>query len=136
MNAVSRGERRSRFVLLGLILLGVVVVIGSLGTGSVSLSLKDLWNGFSGEGERLGAALLWDLRLPRAVAALATGGLLALAGTLLQVVLRNPLADPYVLGVSGGAACAVLGGLLLGLRGSWGPGVAFGGALFSIFLVA
>ena len=51
-----------------------------------------------------------DLRLPRALAAFATGGLLALAGTLMQVLMRNPLADPYVLGISGGAAVAALAG--------------------------
>lgn len=52
--------------------------------------------------------ILWQLRLPRALSAFAVGGLLALAGALMQVLLRNPLADPYVLGVSGGAASGAM----------------------------
>lgn len=52
--------------------------------------------------------LLWQLRLPRALSAFAVGGLLALAGALMQLLLRNPLADPYVLGVSGGAASGAM----------------------------
>ena len=55
-----------------------------------------------------------ELRLPRALAAFAVGGLLALAGALMQVLLRNPLADPYILGISGGAAVGALGAMLAG----------------------
>ena len=79
--------------------------------------------------------VLHTLRLPRAGAAFATGGLLALAGALMQVLLRNPLADPYVLGVSGGAAAGALGAMWLGV-GAWLVHVgAFGGALLTIALV-
>ncbi len=60
--------------------------------------------------------IVWQLRLPRVLAAFVCGGLLALAGALLQVLLRNPLADPYILGVSGGAAVGALTAMLLG----WG----------------
>jgi len=62
-------------------------------------------------------AVLLQLRLPRALTAFALGGLLALSGVLMQVLLRNPLADPYILGGSGGAAAAALLALLLGLNG-------------------
>jgi len=61
--------------------------------------------------------------------------LLALAGALLQVLLRNPLADPYILGVSGGASVGALGAILLGLGGLWITGSAFFGAILSILLV-
>src|SRR5882757_8970984 len=61
--------------------------------------------------------VILKLRLPRALNAFSTGGLLALAGVLMQVLLRNPLADPYVLGISGGAAVAALAAMLLGLGG-------------------
>lgn len=91
------------------------------------------------------AEVLHALRLPRAGAAFATGGLLALAGALMQVLLRNPLADPYVLGISGGAAAGALGAMWLGLGlgaglglglGAWAVQAgAFGGALLSIVLV-
>jgi len=75
------------------------------------------------------------LRLPRAMNAFTTGAMLALAGALMQVLLRNPLADPYVLGISGGAAVATLGAVLLGIGGLWLNGAAFAGALLSMFLV-
>jgi iron complex transport system permease protein len=63
------------------------------------------------------------------------GGVLALAGVLMQALLRNPLADPYILGVSGGAAVAVLASMLLGLPLAFQAPMAFGGALFSILLL-
>lgn len=56
----------------------------------------------------LSSDIIWQLRLPRALSAFAVGALLALAGALMQLLLRNPLADPYVLGVSGGAATGAL----------------------------
>jgi iron complex transport system permease protein len=79
--------------------------------------------------------VLHSLRLPRALAAFATGGLLALAGALMQVLLRNPLADPYVLGISGGAAAGALAAMLLGLSAWLVQGGALAGALLTIVLV-
>jgi iron complex transport system permease protein len=79
--------------------------------------------------------VLHQLRLPRAWAAFGTGGLLALAGALMQVLLRNPLAEPYVLGVSGGAAVGALGAMVLGAAAAFVHAGAFGGALLSIVLV-
>ena len=76
-----------------------------------------------------------ELRLPRAVAALVTGALLAVAGCLMQVLLRNPLADPYVLGVSGGAAVFALIGMSVGLTIVPLPLLAFAGALLTMILV-
>src|SRR5690606_18581168 len=58
-----------------------------------------------------------------------------LSGVLMQVLLRNPLADPYILGISGGAAVAALGAILLGLSGAWIGNAAFFGALISIAIV-
>ena len=58
--------------------------------------------------------VIWNLRAPRALAAFACGGLLALSGALLQVLLRNALADPYILGVSSGASLGTLAALMLG----------------------
>ncbi|MGZ3160093.1 MAG: iron chelate uptake ABC transporter family permease subunit, partial [Burkholderiaceae bacterium] len=57
--------------------------------------------------------IVWQLRLPRVLSAFAVGGLLALAGALMQVLLRNPLADPYVLGISGGAATGAMSMMLI-----------------------
>ncbi len=79
--------------------------------------------------------IILQLRLPRALAAMVTGGLLAMAGAYMQVLLRNPLADPYVLGVSGGAAIGALLALMLGLGSSLVSGGALFGALASMLLV-
>ena len=76
-----------------------------------------------------------DLRLPRTLTAFAVGGLLALAGTLIQVMLRNPLGDPYLLGVSGGASFAALLAMLLALPQVLLTPVAFIGAGASTLLV-
>jgi len=76
-----------------------------------------------------------ELRLPRAMAALVTGALLAQAGCLMQVLLRNPLADPYVLGLSGGAAAFALLGMSFGLTLLPVPVLAFAGSLVTMLLV-
>lgn len=76
-----------------------------------------------------------ELRLPRAIAALATGALLAVAGCLMQVLLRNPLADPYILGLSGGASAFALAGMLFGLSWLPVPLLAFTGALLTTLVV-
>lgn len=83
--------------------------------------------------------ILLDLRLPRTLTAFVCGGLLALAGSLIQLLLQNPLADPYVLGVSGGAAMAALALMLLGVAENWLiPGAWLGGLLtiLIIFLLS
>ena len=79
--------------------------------------------------------VIWKLRLPRALAAFACGGLLAASGVLLQVLLRNPLADPYILGVSGGAALGALTAVLCGAGLAFTHLAAFTGAFGAIALV-
>lgn len=76
-----------------------------------------------------------ELRLPRVVSGFMVGAMLALAGALMQVLLRNPLAEPYVLGVSGGASVFALLVIMSGLTGIWINIGAFAGALVSIVLV-
>ena len=107
----------------------------SLAVGSAAIAPHALWNALWGGGDAMTRTVVLELRLPRAVNAFAVGGLLALAGTLMQVLLRNPLADPYILGVSGGAAVGALGALLFGLSGLWIHTGAFGGALISTLIV-
>jgi iron complex transport system permease protein len=123
--------------LLTLAALGVVASLAlaaALSIGSVDVGTGDVVSALTGHAANEGAAVVRDLRLPRALAAFAVGGLLAVAGTLMQVLLRNPLADPYVLGISGGAAVGALGALLLGVASATGP-AAFAGALASTLLV-
>ncbi|MFP5506798.1 MAG: FecCD family ABC transporter permease [Gammaproteobacteria bacterium] len=101
--------------------------------GSVPITTRELVSILSGGGSDPLRTIVLELRLPRALAAFAVGGLLALAGALLQVLLRNPLADPYVLGTSGGAA---VGALLAMIAGASMPGAgAFAGALLSTLVV-
>jgi iron complex transport system permease protein len=121
--------------LLALTALGLLALLLSVAVGSVSISLQDLWAVASGGGSDLHRELIMSLRAPRALAAFSTGGLLALAGALMQVLLRNPLADPYVLGISGGAAVGALGAMLIGGGLALVSGSAFAGALLSTLLV-
>ncbi len=114
----------------------VAVLVASLMLGSVKLSPAEVWRALFGGGDSLAAGIVTELRLPRAGAAFAAGGLLAFAGALMQMLLRNPLADPYVLGVSGGGAVAALTAMLFSMPW-WGVQVsACGGALLSMALVA
>ena len=79
--------------------------------------------------------IISKIRLPRVITALVCGGSLALAGVLLQALLRNPLADPYVLGVSGGGSVSALLVMLLGLAGIWVLIGTFVGSLLSLVLI-
>jgi len=101
-----------RRVLAALVLAALAGFALALAMGSVPGVLSALVD--SSEDAASSAMVLWQLRLPRALSAFAAGGLLALAGSLLQALLRNPLADAYVLGVSGGAAVGALAALLAG----------------------
>ena len=119
-----------------LITLALASLILALLSGSVSIGWSDLLATLGGAQPELASHnQILELRLTRALGAFATGGLLSLAGALMQVLVRNPLADPYVLGISGGAAVAALLTMLLGLGGAWLTGSAFAGALFAMLLV-
>lgn len=125
-----------RWTPLGLLaLMAVAALLFSLTVGSASLSVAQLWGVVQGQGDALARTLVVELRLPRALSAFAVGGLLAVAGALMQVLLRNPLADPYVLGLSGGASIGALAAMLAGLGGLLVSGSAFVGALVSTLLV-
>ena len=127
----------SRYYLLfiALLLLALLSIVLSLLSGSVELPLQDLITELYQPGNTLSGQVLREIRLPRTLAAFTTGGLLGLAGVIMQVLLRNPLADPYILGISGGAAVGALGAILLGLTGWWLSNAAFAGALVSVLLV-
>lgn len=103
--------------------------------GSVDLSLPQIWTALFSSEQDIAQTIIWELRAPRAYIAFVTGGLLSLAGLLMQVLLRNPLADPYILGISSGASVAALSVMALGLSGLWISASAFIGALFTILLV-
>ena len=90
-------------------LLGVAVGLSfliALSFGSANINWATVFESFKTGSESFDHTVVMELRLPRAASAFVVGGMLALAGVLMQVLLRNPLADPYVLGISGGAAVA------------------------------
>jgi iron complex transport system permease protein len=92
----------------------LAALLGSLLFGSVPISLSEVLQTIVPSGDAVTREIVWNLRAPRVFAAYACGGLLAIAGALLQVLLRNALADPYVLGVSGGASLGALLALAAG----------------------
>ena len=107
------GDLALSFLLLALLSGASVIVAAAI--GSVSLGWDQWWGALLDPGSEFGE-LVWRLRLPRAAAAWTVGALLSLSGCLMQVLLRNPLADPYILGVSGGASFAALLGMSAGER--------------------
>jgi iron complex transport system permease protein len=121
------------FALLALTVLALLAL--SLASGSLPLTPSEVVSALTSDAPSFARDVVLELRLPRALAAFAVGGLLALAGAMLQVLLRNPLADPYVLGVSGGASVAALVAIMLGLPAAGVDGLAALGALGACLLV-
>ncbi len=132
------------------LILGLAVLIAMAGAvqyGAVPVTAKDWLSPFMNQGEQQGLAghayVLWNIRLPRALFAVLIGASMGMAGALTQGLFRNPLADPGLLGVSAGAACAaaltivVLSGMSLPIPISWRawllPVAAFAGALSVCF---
>ncbi len=118
-----------------LMLLALLAGMFALVSGSADMSAADVWQSLSGNAPDNARNVIMDLRLPRALTAFGVGGLLAVAGVLMQVLLRNPLAEPYILGTSGGAAVAALLAMMLGLGATLIDLSAFAGAMVATLLV-
>lgn len=127
-------RRRAFLILISLCLLAVASFSVALMAGSYRIGVAEVFAALFGNAGA-GGDIVLQLRLPRALAGFACGGLLALAGALMQVLLRNPLADPYVLGISGGAGVGAMFAILLGLPVIGIDGLAFVGALGAMFVV-
>ena len=124
------------YLLIGILLgLACISILFSLLSGSVELTLSSVFSELFNPGDGLENQILREIRIPRTLAAFTTGGLLAISVVVMQVLLRNPLADPYILGISGGAAVGALSAILLGAGGILLTNAAFAGAIFSIVLV-
>ena len=128
-------RRRALLILAALAVLALVSLALALAAGSIAIPLRDVAGALFGDGDAVAGEVVRSLRLPRALSGFACGGLLALAGALLQVLLRNPLADPYVLGISGGAGVGALLAILLGGGLAVVNGSAFLGALAAMLIV-
>ncbi len=107
----------------------------ALMSGSADIGAAEVWQSLTGSAQGNARNVVLDLRLPRALTAFGVGGLLAVAGVLMQVLLRNPLAEPYILGSSGGAAVAALLAMMLGLGATVVDLAAFAGAMLATLLV-
>lgn len=133
LHAAYLTKRRAVVVLILLCLALILTSVLALSLGSESISLTQLWsNTLSHEQE----IILFNLRLPRIALALGSGAALALAGAAFQALLRNPLADPYVLGVSSGAALGAIIGMMFASHLTFArPLLSFGGAAATTFVV-
>jgi len=135
--------------LAGLLVLLVLVVVLATSIGSVKIPLGDTWRilvdrlpfvHITPDWSSGWQTIVWDIRLPRVLLAGVVGMALAVAGATYQGLFRNPLADPYLIGVAQGAALGAVAGFLLpvtGVAATYGvvPLLAFAGALLSVMVV-
>ncbi len=126
---------RNGVLFVGLLFICGVAFVAALASGSADVSFAETMQSLRGVAPERIQSLVIDLRLPRALTAFAVGGLLAVAGVLMQVLLRNPLAEPYILGSSGGAAVAALLAMMFGMGSLVVDLSAFGGAMAATMLV-
>ena len=131
---VKTPRRMRRLALVSGVLLVLLIgaVLIGISTGSTANGLKLVLDALlrPGHGDSLADTIVWRIRLPRVLMAALVGATLSLGGLVFQALLRNVLAEPYILGISGGAAVGAIIGILLGLARF--PGVfltAFGGSM-------
>lgn len=135
-DATARWPLGARLALLFAALAGTLVL--AIRLGAVPLSTQEVLDAIAGTGDPTLRAIVRELRLPRALQAALVGAALAASGTTFQALLRNPLAEPYILGVSSGAAVGAVATVVTGanLRHVWAlPLAAFAGAIAALLLV-
>ncbi len=130
--------RRSPYLLSFLIL--ALAILLSIAIGSVFISPAEIWNTITGQGAETSFAILWKIRLPRTVLVILTGACLGISGASYQGLFRNPLADPYLIGVASGAGLgAVIAMSFQWPYSFWGmfvvPLAAFATALLTVAIV-
>lgn len=131
---IKRVVTASSFLIL---LLGFAIVLG-ISMGSTDSGIKDIFQNLLGtkEPDSMLYTIIWQIRFPRVLLAALVGAALSLGGLVFQALLRNPLAEPYILGISGGSAIGAIIGILVGL--SRFPGVtltAFTGSIATLLLI-
>ena len=120
-----------------ILLLGFAMVLG-ISMGSTDTGIKDIFQNLLGtkEPDSMLYTIIWQIRFPRVLLAALVGAALSLGGLVFQALLRNPLAEPYILGISGGSAIGAIVGILMGF--SRFPGVtltAFTGSIATLLLI-
>jgi len=122
------------------ILFLILALLLSLAIGSVFISPKELWNVILGHGTETSTSILWKIRLPRTVLIALTGAALGGSGATYQGLFRNPLADPFLIGIASGAGLGAVIAMSINWPYSlWGlmaiPMAAFLAALLTVFIV-
>ena len=107
----------------------------SLSKGSVYISIEDIWLAIIKQGEEINQTIIWELRLPRLLASLLVGSSLGMSGALLQGMLKNGLASPYLLGISAGSGLVIVFFISFGLIQSFIPFAAWIGAILTTLIV-
>jgi len=120
----------ARWAVLVFALLAASLV--AIAVGTVSIPVSALWDALRHVGQTIPIMVVWTLRIPRVTLAILVGAGLGMSGAALQGTMRNPLAEPYLLGVSGGAAVGAVLGLMFGLGAALLPLAAFAGAIVAV----
>ncbi|WP_053955612.1 FecCD family ABC transporter permease [Inediibacterium massiliense] len=132
----NRKEKRKIWIIFFSLILLILLIIATIGVGSVDLSIREIIDTFLGKGDEINASIIMDMRLPRIILAVFVGASLSISGALLQSVMRNPLADPGITGVSsGGSLAAILMMLYFPQFYRLLPLMAFLGAILACTLV-
>lgn len=135
-SAKSLSKTRNLFILAVLCILSASAAVWGLLSGSMQIGFKELADTFLGtEAPAMVRQVILEVRLPRILLAISVGGGLSVAGAVYQAILMNPLAEPYILGISSGAAFGAVLSLLLGVGFILTQVFSFTGALAVILLV-
>lgn len=127
--------RKNWWLTGGAMLLVLVLILALLRLGEIPLSFSQVLAGLLGTGDRTATLVVWQLRLPYAVAALICGVALSVSGLLLQTLTQNPLVDSSILGINAGARLGAVIAITLGLASQWLPLAAILGACLALVLV-
>lgn len=122
--------------IFGLFILMILTSIVCLSIGSVNINVSEVMQSLINyNSKNVNSVIIWDIRLPRILLALAVGGGLSVAGAVFQSILMNPLAEPFILGISSGGAFGAILSILLGLSFVFTQSFAFLGAIAVVLLV-
>jgi len=126
-----------KFLTLSTIIIFLLILISilSLSKGSVFISYREIWLAIFQKSEEINQTIIWDLRLPRLLSSLLVGSALGTSGALLQGMLKNGLASPYLLGISAGSGLVIVAFITFGLAQIFIPIAAWLGAIFTTLIV-
>jgi iron complex transport system permease protein len=122
--------------LAGLLAAVLLALLGGLLVGGTQLPASQIFTALAHPHASDAGTIVWQLRLPRLVIGAVVGASLAIAGAVLQGMLRNPLVDPFLTGVSAGAAVAIVAGMAVGVSAAAVPALGFGAGIGTALLVA